>query len=70
VDDEGYITLHTNRYSLPVSLIDREVFVHESRDQIRVFDGHTLVCEHARMEEGARQRRTLPELERQARWRH
>jgi transposase len=69
VDDEGYITLHTNRYSLPASLIDREVFVHESRGQIRIFDGHALVCEHAREEEGMRQRRTLPEHERQARWR-
>jgi hypothetical protein len=70
VDDEGYITLHTNRYSLPVSLIDREVSAHETRDQVRIFDGHALVCEHARVEEGARQRRTLPEHERQARWRH
>jgi hypothetical protein len=70
VDTEGYITLHTNRYSLPASLIDREVFVHETRDRVRIFDGHTLVCEHERIEEGARQRRTLPEHERQARWSH
>jgi hypothetical protein len=59
-----------NRYSLPASLIDREVFVHEARDRIRIFDGHTLVCEHERVESGARQRRTLPEHERQARWKH
>ena len=70
VDTEGYITLHTNRYSLPASLIDREVFIHETRDRVRIFDGHTLVCEHERVEEGARQRRTLPEHERQARWSH
>jgi hypothetical protein len=70
VDDEGYVTLHTNRYSLPVSLIDREVFVHETQDRIRIFDGHALVCEHERVEAGARQRRTLPGHERQARWRH
>lgn len=70
VDTEGYITLHTNRYSLPASLIDREVFVHETRDRIRIFDGPTLVCEHDRVESGARQRRTLPEHERQARWKH
>ena len=70
VDTEGYITLHTNRYSLPASLIDREVFIHETRDHIRIFDGHALVCEHERVEEGARQRRTLPEHERQARWSH
>src|SRR5580658_5103367 len=70
VDTEGYVTLHTNRYSLPASLIDREVFVHETRDRVRLFDGHTLVCEHERVEAGARQRRTLPEHERQARWHH
>jgi hypothetical protein len=70
VDTEGYVTLHTNRYSLPASLIDREVFVHETRDRIRIFDGHALVCEHERVESGARQRRTLPEHERQARWQH
>jgi len=69
VDDEGYVTLHTNRYSAPVSLIDREVFVHETAARIRLFDRHTLVCEHARVESGARQRRTLPGHERQARWR-
>jgi len=43
--------------------------VHESHDRIRVFDGHTLVCEHERVESGARQRQTLPGHERQARWR-
>jgi transposase len=70
VDTEGYVTLHTNRYSLPASLIDREVAVHETRDRVRFFDGHALVCEHERVEAGARQRRTLPEHERQARWNH
>jgi hypothetical protein len=70
VDTEGYITLHTNRYSLPASLIDREVSVHETQDRVRIFDGHVLVCEHTREEAGARQRRTLPEHERQARWGH
>ena len=70
VDTEGYVTLHTNRYSLPASLIDREVFVHETQDRIRIFDGHKLVCEHAREEAGARQRKTLPEHKRQARWNH
>jgi hypothetical protein len=70
VDTEGYVTLHTNRYSVPASLIDREVFVHETRDQVRIFDGHALVCEHVRVQEGARQRKTLPEHERQARWQH
>lgn len=69
VDDEGYIHLHTNRYSLPVTSIEREVTVHESRDRVRIFDGHTLVCEHTLEEPGAGKRRTLPGHERQARWR-
>ena len=31
VDTEGYITFQTNRYSAPAALIDREVFVHETK---------------------------------------
>jgi transposase len=70
VDDEGYVHLHTNRYSVPETLIDRELSVHETRDRVRIFNGRELVCEHDREEEGAGKRRTLPAHERQARWRH
>lgn len=72
VDEEGYIHLHTNRYSVPETLIDHEVSVHESRDRVRIYKGLTqneLVCEHARQENGAGTRRTLPGHEKQARWR-
>lgn len=68
VDVEGYVQLHTNRYSLPADLIDREVSVHETHDQVRIFDGHRLVCEHQRQEEGKRKRSTLPGHEKQPRW--
>jgi transposase len=68
VDVEGYIHLHTNRYSLPTELIDREVAVHETKDQVRIFDGHRLVCEHRREEDGLRARSTLPGHEKQPRW--
>jgi transposase len=68
VDVEGYITLHTNRYSLPAAMIDREVAVHETKDRVRIFDGHRLVCEHPREESGAGKRSTLPEHEREGRW--
>jgi len=68
VDVEGYIQLHTNRYSLPTELIDREVSVHETKDQVRIFDGHRLVCEHVRQEDGLRTRFTLPGHEKQPRW--
>jgi transposase len=70
VDEEGYVHLHTNRYSMPESSIDREVSVHETPDRIRIFDRKALICEHDRQEEGAGKRRTLPEHERQARWHH
>jgi hypothetical protein len=56
VDDQGYINLHTNRYSVDETLIDRELVVHETQDQVRIFDGHTLVCEHVRAPDGADKR--------------
>jgi transposase len=67
VDDEGYIHLHTNRYSVDDTLIDRELVVHETRDKVRIFDGHRLVCEHLREPDGADKRTMLPEHERQRR---
>ena len=68
VDLEGYVTLHNNRCSLPAALIDREVAVHETKNRVRVFDGHRLVCEHARADDGAAKRSTLPEHEQEGRW--
>lgn len=67
VDVEGYVTLHTNRYSMPTALIGRQVEVRESMKTIRVFDGHRLVVEHDRRQPGARTRTTLPEHERDGR---
>lgn len=63
VDVEGYVTLHTNRYSLPTPLIGRTVEVRESMKQVRIFDGHRLVVTHPRSVPGARARHTLPEHE-------
>jgi transposase len=65
VDAEGYITLHTNRYSVPEELISREVEVHETRDALRVFVSHRLVAEHERREEGLRAWSTVPEHRRE-----
>lgn len=67
VDVEGYIKVHTNRYSVPTEFIDSELTVHETKDQIRIFDGHRLVCEHNRQENGLQKRLTLPEHERKRR---
>ncbi len=61
VDIEGYVCLHTNRYSVPEQLIHRTVQVHETKDRVRVFDGHDLVAEHPLDDLGLGKKRTLPE---------
>ena len=61
VDVEGYVNLHTNRYSAPTPLIGRSVQLHETRSHIRVFDGHQLVVEHDILNPGAERRATLEE---------
>lgn len=66
VDVEGYVNLHTNRYSVPVELIGRSLEVRETIEQVRIFDGHRLVAEHLRAEPGHK-RSTLPAHRGQAR---
>jgi len=61
VDVEGYVSVHTNRYSVPVQLIGRRIEVRESADSIRIFDGHELVATHRCLEPGAGQKVTLDE---------
>jgi transposase len=70
VDLCGYVHVHTNRYSVHAELIGREVEVRESIDSIRIFHGRKQVAIHARHEEGARARSTLPEHRFSGRWRH
>jgi hypothetical protein len=36
VDIEGYVALHTNRYSVPVDWIGRRVEVRETKDKIEI----------------------------------
>ena len=61
VDVEGFVNLHTNRYSVPARLIGRRVEVHETLERLRIFDGHDLVAEHDRLEPGLRDRVLLAE---------
>jgi len=61
VDLEGYVHLHTNRYSAPDELIGRTVEVRETYKTVRILSDHRVVCEHVREEEGARLRKSLPE---------
>lgn len=58
VDLEAYVTLHTNRYSVPPRWMRRSVEVRESLDRVRIFAGHELIAEHPRLEPGAGRRRT------------
>jgi transposase len=61
VDIEGYIALHTNRYSVPVEWIGRRVEVRETRDKIEIqLDARRLVT-HRRIAEAEHQRVMLAE---------
>lgn len=46
VDGEGFITLHTHRYSAPPKLIGRRLEVRESRDKVELFLGPRCVASH------------------------
>jgi hypothetical protein len=67
VDTEGYVCLHTNRYSVADALIGQDVEVHETLERVRVFVGHRLHVEHGKRDEGRHERVTLPEH--RGRWR-
>jgi hypothetical protein len=59
VDIEGYVVLHTNRYSVPVDWIGRRVEVRETKDKIEIqLDARRLVT-HRRIGEAEHQRITL-----------
>ncbi len=61
VDVEGYVNLHTNRYSVDTVLIGKVLEVRETLDRVRFFDGHRLVGEREKAPFGAQRRLTLPE---------
>jgi transposase len=61
VDVEGYVGLHSNRYSVPVDWIGRRVEVRQTRDKIEIqLDARRLVTHH-RLVEAEHQRVTLAE---------
>ena len=61
VDIEGYVALHTNRYSVPLDWIGRRVEVRETRDRIEIqLDARRLVT-HRRVIDANNQRVSLPE---------
>jgi transposase len=61
VDVEGYIAIHTNRYSVPLEWIGRRVEVRETKDKIEIqLDARRLVT-HRRIAEAQHIRVLLPE---------
>jgi len=61
VDIEGYVALHTNRYSVPVAWIGRRVEVRETKDKIDIqLDARSLVT-HNRIVDQLQHRITLAE---------
>ena len=61
VDIEGYVALHTNRYSVPLDWIGRRVEVRETQDKIEIqLDARHLVT-HRRIAEAEHQRMLLAE---------
>ena len=61
MDVEGYIAIHTNRYSVPLEWIGRRVEVRETRDKIEIqLDARRLVT-HRRIAEAQHIRVMLPE---------
>jgi hypothetical protein len=58
VDVEGYVALHTNRYSVPVDWIGRRVEVRETKNQIEIQLDARKIVTHARIA-GTDQRVTL-----------
>lgn len=46
VDNEGYVNVQTNRYSVPWQLMGRQLEVHETRDAILVLNHGQVVARH------------------------
>lgn len=61
VDCEGYVTVHTNRYSAPWRLIGRRIEVRETKDRIDLYDGPRRIATHERLAEPVDARVTVPE---------
>jgi hypothetical protein len=61
VDVEGYVSVDTNRYSVPADLIGRHVEVRQTKEQIEIYRGPRLVATHPRVIEPTGRKYRLPE---------
>ena len=59
VDIEGYVSVDSNHYSVPVP-VGKQVEVRETKDRIIVYDGHRIVADHPRVDGQVKQRVTDP----------
>jgi len=61
VDAEGYVHLHTNRYSVPAQWIGRQVQLRETWAHVDIDLGQRQTVRHSRILEPANKRSILPE---------
>jgi len=61
VDTEGYVSLHSNRYSVPSAFIGRRVEVRETREKIEIELDARRIVTHTRVLTPDQLRVTLPE---------
>jgi transposase len=61
VDMEGYVSVDTNRYSVPSELIGRQVEVRQMKDRVEIYRGPRLVATHPRIVEPTGRKYRLPE---------
>jgi transposase len=61
VDVEGYVSVNTNRYSVPETWIGRRLEVREGKTDVEIYDGPRLLARHPRVLEPCGQRTTSPE---------
>ena len=67
VDMEGYVSVDTNRYSVPNDFIGRHVEVRQTKDRIEIYRGPRLVAAHKRILEPTGRKYRLPEHRHQRR---
>ncbi|HUI44311.1 MAG TPA: IS21 family transposase [Terriglobia bacterium] len=61
VDVEGFVSVDSNRYSVPADLIGRQVEVRQTKDQIEIYRGPRLMATHPRVIEPTGRKYRSPE---------
>ena len=61
VDQEGYVHVNGNRFSVPYPLVGRQLEVREGVERIEVFQGQVLVADHGNPWDRLAHRISLPE---------